>query len=309
MLYSPRRIRSSFLAALTLLAISAAAQRPGLPAKPAPALPLPAQMSPKPLPTPLPVPAAPAPAVDPKVAVLFDRAIAAHQALTGLSAVLSITTQGPGVNAVQTLTLAYKKPGEARIAVADTAGPIVQFISDGKTLTIYAVKDKKYRTQPVPPGADVIPAVLDQAHALLPRLIAQPESLRDLLLQPGVSATLGTPDSVGGVPTDTVIAVLPAPDGSKVQFTFAIGTADHLLRRMAQATAAAPTGGSPAFTHTETITRLDTAPALTAADFAWTPPPGVTPVKAAAPKKAAAIRRALPKKAAAAKKPKLRTLR
>ena len=259
----PYHSRQAALIGLALLAGPAAAQTP----KPA--------ATPPTIPAPV-TPPTPVAAIDPQVTTLFNQTVAAQQALTALSATITATSTGLGTDTSQTITLAFQKPNEARVVVAGDAGPIVQFVSNGKTLTLYAVHDKKYRTETVPPGANVIPAVLVQAHALLPRLIGQPEALSELLAQPGVTASLGSADTVGGVPTETVNASLPSPDGSKAQFTFAIGTADHLLRRLVQTATVSKNGASQTFTHTETVTSLTTAPALTAADFTFTPPPGVT---------------------------------
>ena len=269
----PYRSRQAVLAGLALLAGPAAAQTP-----PPAVIPPPAAVTSPPAPiAPAPV-APPIAVVDPQVTALFNQAVAAHQALSALSATIVAATQGTGADSSQTITLAFQKPNEARIAVAGSAGPIVQFISNGKTLTIYAVRDKKYRTETVPPGASVIPAVLVQAHALLPRLIGQPEALSELLAQPGVAASLGASGTVSGVPTDTVNASLSAPDGSKVSFEFAFGKIDHLLRQVVQAATLTQNGKAQTFTHTETVTSLTTTPALTAADFAFIPPPGVTKV-------------------------------
>ena len=279
------RSRQAVLAGLVLLAGPAAAQL--LPPGVTPPPPLPPAQAPVTPPTALPAPTAPpavaAPGVDPKVTALFTQAIAAHQALTMLSAAITATSSGLGADSRQTITLAFQKPGKARIAVAGPAGPIVKFISDGKKLIVYTVHDKKYRADPVPPGADVIPAVLAQAHALLPRLIGQPAALNDLLVLPGVTASLGSPATVSGIPTETVQASLPAPDGSRVQFTLAFGSADHLLRRLIQTAAVAKNGTPSAVTHTETVTSLTTTPTLTPADFGFVPPPGVTKVTATAP--------------------------
>ncbi|MGI4790775.1 MAG: DUF2092 domain-containing protein [Janthinobacterium lividum] len=301
--YHPRQ---AILAGLALLTGPATAQAPNPvtpPAAPAPMVPTaPVPAAPGPAVAP-PVPAAPPPAavIDPHVSVLFDQAIAAHQALKALSATIAVTSSGIGPEVSQTITLSFQKPNEVRIAVSGAAGPIVQLVSNGKMLIIYSVHDKKYRVQPVPAGANIIPAVLIQARGLLPRLIGQPEALGELLAQPGVSVSLGTAQTVGSVPTDTVNAVLPAPDGSSLQLTFAIGTSDHLIRRVSQSATVTRNGATQTFLHTETITSLVTAPVLTASDFVFTPPPGVTKI-APVPPPAPAAKLPL-KKAPAAKLP------
>ena len=263
-------------AGLTLIASSAAAQN-----TPPPTGAALAPMS----------PAAPmASGVDPQVTALFNQAIAAHQALSALTATLTLSSVGLGVgnDTEQTITTAYEKPSSAKVAVAGPAGPIVQFFTNGKTLTLYLVKQKEYRVQPVPDGAQTIPLILDQAHALLPRLIGHPEALNDLLTQPGVTASVVTTaaasGTVGDTAVDTVAVALPSPDGNKAQFTFDIGKTDHLLHRLTEHATIVSKNAPQDFTLTETVTALSTAPTLTAADFAFTPPPGVKKIVVTPPK-------------------------
>ena len=275
------RPRRAFLAGLLLLAGPAAAQAPPPVASPPP----PASMTQP----------ANAPAVDPQVTALFQQTIAAHQALKALTA--TITFPGPelGKAGTRTTTLAYQKPNRAKVVVAAGDGSGAQFFSSGSTVTVYLVKNKTYQVQPVPPGTDIIPAVLDQAHTLLPHLLGHPEALNALLTQPGVTASLGPlydgraarKKTVAGVAVDTVIATLPAPGGGKATFTFDIGETDHLLRQVAEnadftvQTTATQTKETQ-ISQIETVTALSANPTLTAAEFAFTPPAGVK--KVAAPK-------------------------
>jgi thiol-disulfide isomerase/thioredoxin len=302
------RSSKAVLAGLTLLVGPAAAQAPPIPPPPpappasmmpAPQVASPAQAAPMPAPMTAPqaatpiappvlapgIPAASPDAIDPQVTTLFSQAIAAHKALKAMTGTIAVSTLGAGANFSQTVKFAYQKPNEAKVIVAGPSGPLVQFVSNGKTLTLYAVHDKKYRTDPVPAGANIIPTVLAQSRSLLARLIGQPEALNDLLAVPGVTASLGSADTVSSIPTDTVNVTLPTPNG-KVQFAFAIGTADHLLRRLIQ-TAPVPKNGTPqTLVHTETVTALNTDIALTAADFIFTPPAGVKKIAVTAPKAA-----------------------
>ncbi len=286
------RSPQAVLAGLLLLAGSAAAQapQPALPPPPAP----PASMMPPPAapqtvpPSASAVPLASPAVVDPQVATLFSQAIAAHQALSSLYATITLVSTGsqPGANSSQTIKLAYKKPGSAKVAVSGPTGPIVQFYSDGKTLTQYIVHTKQYGVQPVPVGAQTIPLILNQARALLPRLIGNPAALNELLAQPSISASVTRRPSasslVGGVAVDTVTVLLPAPDGSKATFTFDVGKTDHLLRRLTENASLTNKGQPQTFTVTETVTNFRANPPLTAASFSFVPPPGVTKIKAAA---------------------------
>ncbi len=300
------RSPQAVLAGLMLLASSAAAQapQPAPPPPPAPPtsmMPAPTMPAPQTAPTmPVPqtapsaplvpppsapvVPSAGSAGIDPQAITLFNQTIAAHQALSALKATITLSSAGLGADTNQTVALAYKKPGSAKVAVSGPAGPIVSFFSNGKTLTLYLVKQKKYRVQSVPPGAQTIPLILDQSHALLPHLLGHPEALRGLLAQPGVTASVSTtlPSAVSSVAVDTIAVVLPAPDGSKATFTFDIGRTDHLLRRLTENASLTNKGKRQAFTRTETVTALSATPGLTAADFTFIPPPGVTKIKATA---------------------------
>lgn len=290
------RSPQAVLAGLMLLAGSAAAQAPqpapppAPPMVPAPAVPPTAPAAPQsavPQVTPAVPPASPA-VVDPQAATLFSQAIAAHQALSSLYGTITLVSTGSqaGANSSQTIKLAYKKPGYAKVAVSGPTGPIVQFYSNGNTLTQYIVKTKQYGVQPVPSGAQTIPLILNQARALLPRLIGNPAALNELLAQLNISASVtsqsSVPPAVGGVAVDTVTVLLPAPDGSKATFTFDIGKTDHLLRRLTENANLTNKGNPQTFTVTETVTTLRANPALTAASFNFVPPPGVTKIKAAA---------------------------
>jgi len=302
------RSPQAVLAGLMLLAGSATAQAPPPPPAPpasmvpapttpqaTPAVPLapppsaPAVVPPPPSPPSSPVAPSASPAgIDPQVVTLFNQAIAAHQALPALSATMTrvFTGSAAGANSNQTIKLAYKKPGYAKVAVFGPAGLIVRFYSNGKTLTQYIVQTKQYGVQPVPVGAQTIPLILNQAHGLLPRLLGNPAAINELLAQPNISASVTSNDTlpapVGGVDVDTVTVLLPAPDGSKATFTFDIGKTDHLLRRLTENASLTNKGKPQAFTVTETVTTLSANPVLTAADFRFTPPPGVTKAKAAA---------------------------
>ena len=272
----PRYLRSALGAAsigLTLLAGSAHAQTP----PPAPPV------------ARTPPPAAPAPAaIDPKVTALFGQAVAAHQALSALSATITIASTGNGPASAQTATVEFLKPGKAKITLSRGGGPADLLLSDGARIIAYDVKAKKYRAQPVPAGANAIAVVLSQAHARLAQVMAEPTILNQLLAQPGVTAKLGAP----GNAIDTVIATLPIPQGGAIQIAFDLGKDDHLVRRLSE-TVNITSGPKPqTFTLTETVTALSAAPKLTAADFRFTPPVGVTKI-ADTPAKAGAAEPAM----------------
>ena len=288
-----RSYHRALVTGLLLLAGAAGAQAP--PVAPPPPPPPPLSMNPVPPGTPgiqpptagpmLPPASVPnAVAIDSQAATVFSQTIAAHQALNSLKLTLTLASTGLGsTDTKQTVTLAYRKPSQAKVAISGSAGPIVQFFTDGKTVTTYIVKSKTYRVQPVPVKAKpipTIPLVLNQARTRIAHLVAQPEDLNQLLAQPGATATtvevVGVPTVVSGVVVDMVVVTLPAPNGGKATFTFDIGRADHLLRRITQNATVTNQGKPTPFTETETVTVLTPNPKLMNADFVFTPPAGVT---------------------------------
>ena len=80
---------------------------------------------------------------------------------------------------------------------------------------------------------------------------------------------------MASVPVD-VVNVTPAakPGAPRLTLSLAVGRRDHLLRRLTERTSASQAG--PKSLHTETVTLLTADPRLTARDFTFTPPAGVT---------------------------------
>ncbi len=228
-------------------------------------------------------PAAPAtpaaPALDPQVKTLLDQTVAAQKALTALTATLSITTVGtPQPDPGQTIRLSVDKSLGANAAVSDPTGPLARIVSDNKSLTIYDVRAKKYQTQTLPAGSPAAAGVLSSSRSVLAQLMARPESLDQIAAQKGVAAAVGASAAVSGVPCDTMTFTPPASGSSQTVITVAVGHDDHLLRQISFVVTSPAAGTEPAktITHTETVTAFSTTPTLTAADFRFTPPAGVT---------------------------------
>ena len=219
--------------------------------------------------------------IDPQARTLLDEMVAAQQALTGLKATVVVQDYGAASGREQTVTLAFRRPDQARVAIADQTGPLVQFSTDGKDLTVYSVHDKQYTRQDPPTGPDAIAEVLGQSHALLPTFLSRPAILTRLLVQPGVQVAGGGEDTVGGVAVD-IVTVTPAVKRGTPRLTLslALGRKDHLLRRLTESIPVSRVGQKTmqfqSAMHTETVTRLAADPRLTARDFAFTPPKGVT---------------------------------
>ena len=213
--------------------------------------------------------------IDPQARTLLDEMVAAQQALTGLKATVVVQDSGAANEREQTITLAFRRPDQARVAVADQSGPLAQFSTDGKSLTVYSVRGKKYTRQDAPTGPDAIAQVLGQSRALLPTLLSRPAILTRLLVQPGVQVARAGGGTVGGVAVDVVNVTSPATRRSpRLTLSLAVGRRDHLLRRLTESAPVSLAG--PKALHTETVTRLAADPRLTARDFTFTPPKGVT---------------------------------
>lgn len=224
--------------------------------------------------------ATPAPAkstIDPQARAIVEQAVAAHQALTSLSATLTLQNSG-GPPPVETVTVAFQRPGLAKATVSDKTGVLRQFFADGKALTAFDAHANSYVTQPAPGGGSAgLAFALGQSRAISTQFFAAPENLNGLMSQPGVRIALGPKAAVGDIGTDTVVATLGGARGG-VRITFAFGADDHLLRRLSFT----PTGPHGGTTHTETVTSLTANPMLTAADFAFTPPAGAKKIVQAA---------------------------
>jgi thiol-disulfide isomerase/thioredoxin len=212
--------------------------------------------------------------IAPHARALLKSTIAAQMALTSFAATLTLHGSTGGSARNQTLTLSYRKPQSARITVAGSSGPIAQFVSDGKTFTVYNVRQKLYKQDRFRSDAPIIPFVFSQADGLLPRLLARPASIARFLTEPGASARMGTPGQVSGVPTDTVLLTLPFANGPTTVLTFSLGRGDHLLRRLAQTQTDFSEGLVRTSSQTETLTHLTSNPALLAAAFVFSPPHG-----------------------------------
>ncbi len=212
-----------------------------------------------------------------QVKALLNQTIAAQKALTHFSATLSITTVGgaqadPG----QTIMLSVDKALGANAAVSNPAGPVARIVSDNKTLTIYDVHAKKYQSEALPAGSPAAAVVLSASRSVLAQLMARPEALQQIATQNGVVAALGASAAVSEVPCDTMTFTPPAaPGGGQTVITVAAGHDDHLLRQITFVVTP-PAAAAKTITHTETVTALSTTPPLTAANFKFTPPAGVT---------------------------------
>ena len=227
-------------------------------------------------------PAAPPAKVDPQAKAVLDQMAAAYQALKTYSAKIATVSTGGSMTQKQTVTLSFQRPNRARAAIADATGPLTEVISDGTSLFLSSPRDKQYLKQAAP-TEEAVSAALSQARGtLLPALAGSPQFILRFFGQPGMTVSLGTPETVAAVPTDTVTIALPNHNGTTVHFTLSVATGDHLLRQLTETAQFTRGGKSQTFTHTETVIAQTLNPALTAADFAFVPPPGSKKVEQAA---------------------------
>ena len=236
---------------------------------------------------PAPVPATPGRAFTPDSPVLtvLKQTVAAHKVVAALSATLSVVSTGSGEGGNQTINLAFQKGLGAKVMVADKTGTLAQIVSDGKTVTIYDLHTKQYRTQPIPAGQSPESIVLPEARAILPRMMSRPDGLVENFDSDQVHPELST-ETLGTTPVDVITLHLPVVLNQPViVVSLAIGHDDHLLRRLMETVNVVQKGQPKTFTHTETISDLSLTPTLTAADFTFTPPAGAktAPVAAAEP--------------------------
>ena len=228
---------------------------------------------------PAPVPAIPAPVAVPDSPVLtvLKQAVTAQKAVAALSATLSVVSTGSGEGGNQTINLAFQKGLGAKVTVADKTGPLSQIVSDGKTVTTYDLHSKQYRTQPVPAGQTTESIVLQQAHAILLMMMSRPDVLVENFDSDNVHPMILTTEILGTTPVDVITLHFPVvPNQPKMVVSLEIGHEDHLLRRLMETVTVVRKGQPNTFVHTETISDLNLAPNLTAADFAFTPPAGAT---------------------------------
>ena len=222
--------------------------------------------------------------VDPQARITLTAMTAAYKALKSYSATITVVSSTGGAKTQQTVTLSFLRPSRARVETSDETGPTVQSVVNGSGLFLVSVRTKQYVKQPAPPADAAIPAVLSQARgALLPTLAGSPDFLARLFTQPGVVVTQGTPATISGVPTETVVMTLASAPGSQVEVTLSVGQDDHLLRQLTESVHATQGGQTRTLSHVETVTEQATDPTLTASDFAFVPPAGVKKVASLEP--------------------------
>ena len=223
-------------------------------------------------------PAAPAPKIDPKARALMDGMIAAYKQLKSYSGTMEIKSSQDAPLMSERVKVLYQKPNRVAVIVTnkDAKGKTMttKIVSNGANLFALSSMQRKYYLKvPAAPTVENIVNVLGNITNGSPGIAPLSGGL-DPLTPYGAAITAlstGPDDTLDGVSVQTVVANLTAPQSNGV-ITYAIGQADHLLRRV---TFQITKGGQTA-TLTETDSAIKADNVMPRIMFAFAPPPGAT---------------------------------
>jgi thiol-disulfide isomerase/thioredoxin len=214
--------------------------------------------------------------ISPAAKPLIAQMIAAENALISYSGTITMTDQGSS-KPIQ-IDFKVKKPNQVFVITSAVGAPQSEAISDGINLALADFGQKKYTQGPAPANDQAITQTLAQSNSLLAITMASPEFLSQFFTNPSTQTlTVGPVMSLASksvVPLTIKIAASPTVSETLV---FQLGSQDHLPYNVT-VTIKQPGHIS---THTETLTNFQINPTLTAADFTFTPPPGLTKVASA----------------------------
>ncbi len=214
-----------------------------------------------------------APDIDPQARALMDQMIAAYKGLKSYSGTAELVSTGVSDAIKQKATIAFQRPNQVDVEVTSAQGT-AKLVCDGTTLFVRISEFKtQYIKNAAPTSQTAIAGMLQSLGAAGPGLTPLVAGVDPL--PPGEklkSLTVGQPETLDGVPVETVIA-RPEAGLSEVTITLAIGRDDHLLRGLTLT----ETRNNDTITLAETHTNVKANPALTS--FKFTPPPGAKAVK------------------------------
>lgn len=227
---------------------------------------------------------------DPKVQAVIDQTLAAYRALNGLHLKVSVKTTGPSDmmrGAPDSIELKYQKPNKLYSAIATRGAKETLdrrlVVSDGSNLWAWLSDTNTYNKVKAPPLLKTAPFI---GHDLpeYDLLFRDKDPFADL---PGTATlALGPAAKVGDVDVD-VLKTSATEQG--VPFTLnielMIGQKDHLIHGMYFAGSGKDQGKDVKFDLRMTYDLVAANPAFTAADFAFTPPPGAKPALSTQPAK------------------------
>lgn len=222
---------------------------------------------------------------DAEVQPLVDKVAAAYRNVNALSFTLDMTQ----ANGTAKAKVVFKKPSmlSATIEREQSVNPkpadptskieriqiVNHLVSDGVSMYTDTSRDKTtYIKQPFTKFDDMIGMLARSGGTgigLLPILLVSPSAEKQII--PGKPSSLKklADEKVDETACDVVEAVIPGGGGPASRFLFAFGKQDHLLRRLSIGTA---TDEKPTVVETYSDVKLD--PAVTTADFKYTPAAG-----------------------------------
>jgi len=237
--------------------------------------------------------------VDPKARAVLDQMVAAYKGLTAFHEKMSFKASGSGANEIMennsphSLELRLQKPNKLWINQTERRmGKLTrrQVVSDGANLWRWEGESNTYSRSKAPDSFAGIPNLPDDMPEL-DILFRGEDPLKKLNSDAGnVTVALGQPMKVGDVDVDVVeIKITPQDAPFSATIRFLIGQKDHLMRGLVfEGNGKNPaTGQEMNFKAEMTNELVNPAPTFTAADFAFTPPPGAKPEssRSAAPPK------------------------
>jgi outer membrane lipoprotein-sorting protein len=219
---------------------------------------------------------------DPNARAAMDQMVAAYKGLKVLHEKMSFQIAvTPASNMMDgppdSIELRFQRPNRLRLTVAETkAGKKAQrqVVCDGATLWRWDSGTNTYTKSKAPATFAGVTNISNDAPEF-DILFSGKDPFKDFA-PPNTQFTLGKPDKVGEVDVDSVEAQFKDPSGSmNGSMRILIGQKDHLIRGLSvDAAGKDPSGKEMKFSVTMNYTLVNTAPAFTAADFAFTPPPG-----------------------------------
>lgn len=215
---------------------------------------------------------------------LIEQMVQAHKSLNSYSATLELNAPANAAGTTRTVrsTVLLRRPSQARIITTDPdTKAVTTVVLNGQNLFVTSSTDPKtYQKMALPAGARALAQAFAPASGatvgLLP-LLASGMPASQVVPAQATSLSVGPDDTVDGVPVSTVSFALSAGE-AKQTMTLAVGKNDHLLRRL---TILGNDNGRAVHV-TETHTNVKANPQTTAAQFAFTPPPGAKVAEAPA---------------------------
>lgn len=217
---------------------------------------------------------------DPRALRLLAQMTAAYQSLQTYSG--TEIAQGSGALGMPyEMSLAYQRPGQMTADITRHFGGktvVGHLLLDGKALYVSSSGLPSRTTRATRPQTnyslweDALVIREDVKFPLVMQMLEQGGPLARALARPGLSATLGPPATLDGVPVDTVVIKTTSAQDT-AEAVWQIGRRDHLLRRYAEDTH--PLHQDSRHT-SQTFLHVRANPVLPASLFVFNAPPGVT---------------------------------